>query len=191
MPVVRLIVTPVVTLVVRPVGWRTGRLGAALASALLAVVVCAGPASAHTTLRKASPAADSTVAPPGQIVLTYDDPVRFTQVLVSDASGRRYEAGKSYSVDNTVTEKIATPLPNGQYTVAWRVVAPDGHPVEGTYRFTVTGSTAAAPGPAKTAGDSGASGTGVWWIGLGVLLLVGVGAGVVMVRRGLTSEAGE
>jgi methionine-rich copper-binding protein CopC len=171
---------------------RATRLCAVVVVALTALLVCAGPASAHTSLQKASPAIGSTVGPPVQIVLTYADPVRFTQVLVSDAAGRRYQSGKSYAVDNTVTEKVAATLPNGLYTVAWRVVAPDGHPVEGTYHFTVAGSTAAAPAPAKGAGHTGtSSGTGVWWIGLGVLLAVGIGAGVVMLRRGLASETDE
>jgi methionine-rich copper-binding protein CopC len=170
---------------------KATRLWAAAAAALLALVVCAGPASAHTTLRKASPGIGSTVRPPSQIVLTYADPVRFTQVLVSDAAGRRYQSGAPSAVDNTVTQKVGSALPNGRYTVAWRVVAPDGHPVEGTYQFTVTGSTTALPpAPGKAADQPGSSsGTSVWWIALIVLLVLGVGAGVVMLRRGLKADA--
>jgi methionine-rich copper-binding protein CopC len=171
---------------------RATRLGAAAVVGLLAVVVGGGAPTAHTTLQKASPGIGSTVSPPSKIVLTYADPVRFTQVLLWDAAGHRFQSGPSFAVDNTVTEKITTPLPNGPYTVAWRVVAPDGHPVEGTYQFTVTGSTAAAPAPAKADKQaSTSSGTSVWWIGLIALMVVGAGAGVVVLRRGLKADAEE
>lgn len=168
---------------------RATRLTAVAVGALLAVVVLAGPASAHTTLQKASPGIGSTVGPPNMITLTFADPVRFTRVLVWDAAGRRYQSGASFAVDNTVTEKVASTLPNGVYTVVWRVVAPDGHPVEGTYQFTVAGSTAAAA-PVKAAGrTSTSSDTDAWWIGLLVLLVVGLGAGAVMTHRGLKAGA--
>ncbi|MCW2937319.1 MAG: copper resistance protein CopC [Actinomycetia bacterium] len=169
---------------------RATQICAAAAVALLAVVVCAGPASAHTSLQNASPGIGSTAGPPNLVVLTYADPVRLTQVLISDTAGRHYQSGPSFAVDNTVTERIASTLPNGLYTVAWRVVSPDGHPVEGTYQFTVAGSTAAALAPVQAAGQTNTpAGTSVWWIGLVVLLVVGVGAGVVVVRRGLKADA--
>ncbi|HEY7488349.1 MAG TPA: copper resistance CopC family protein [Streptosporangiaceae bacterium] len=168
----------------------SARICATLVTTLLALLVgaaIAGPASAHTTLKSASPASGSTVGPPSQIVLTYADPVRFTQVLVTDAAGRRYQSGRPVNVDNTVTEQVASSLPNGRYTVAWRVVAPDGHPVEGTYQFTVTGSAAtAAPAPAggqagKT-NDSG-PGAGIWWIAP-LILLLGGGAAAALFLTG-------
>lgn len=64
-----------------------------------------------------------------------------------EPAGRHHESGRSQAVDNTVTEKIAGRLGSGVYTVGWRVVAPDGHPVSGEYRFTVTGTDTGAPAP--------------------------------------------
>ncbi|MGI5205985.1 copper resistance CopC family protein [Spirillospora sp. CA-108201] len=143
------------------------------------------PASAHTGLTSASPAKDSTVAAPSQIVLTYADPVRLPRVVVTDGSRRQYQAGSARAVDNKVTQAVNGTLPNGQYTVGWRVVASDGHPVEGSFTFTVQGSTGAAQPPAPapsgtdaaSTGDSGGS-SGWLWIGLAAVVLA-VAAGIV------------
>lgn len=166
------------------------------ATAVLAAILLgltAAPAQAHTTLQNAVPGIGSTVAPPSEVVLTYADPVRLPQVIVTDAGGGRHESGKAFAVDNKVTEKVGGALPNGTYTVGWRVVAVDGHPVEGTYQFTVTGSNAPPLTPAKSGGtgSSGGSSTGVWWIGLVVLLAAAVIAGVVLLRRSLRTADGE
>jgi methionine-rich copper-binding protein CopC len=155
-------------------------------TAVLAGVISATPASAHTALQSASPADGTTVKPPTQVVLTYADPVQFTQVVVTDTAGRQYQSGKPVNVDNTVTENLSATPPNGRYTVAWRVVAPDGHPVEGTYKFTVTGSGATAPAaaPAATGRPAGSSsGTSLWWIVLIVLLIAAAAVGGVLLLR--------
>jgi hypothetical protein len=174
------------------------RAAAVLAAALTAVLVTTAPAEAHTTLTSSDPKKGATVTSPRQIRLTFGDPVRFTGVVVLDAKGGHHESGKSHAVDNHVTEQVAGVLVPGVYTVGWRVVAPDGHPVTGEYTFTVKGgggaaspapsSSAAAPsaGPATTpAAESSkpASSAGWWWIGLGILVVALAGGGLALVRR--------
>ncbi|WP_240809607.1 copper resistance CopC family protein [Actinomadura sp. WMMA1423] len=165
--------------------------GAAGTAALTAVLATtAVPASAHTALASAAPEKGSAVAPPSQIVLTYTDPVRLPRVVVTDGSRRQYQAGSARAVDNRVTQAVNGALPDGEYTVGWRVVASDGHPVEGTYTFTVKGSSAsgqpAAPAPARTkaasTGDSGGS-SGWLWIGLIALVLAAAAGTVAWLRR--------
>ncbi|WP_328600684.1 copper resistance CopC family protein [Actinomadura physcomitrii] len=160
------------------------------AAALAALALTASPASAHTSLTAANPAADATIAPPTQIVLTYADPVQLPQVVLTDAKGGRHEAGKAQAVDNKVTEAVKGTLPNGVYTVGWRVVSPDGHPISGTYKFTVTGSTGAAPAgsaasaPAAKAAGNGSGGSSGWlWIGLIAAVVVVAGGGFAWYRR--------
>jgi hypothetical protein len=82
-----------------------------------------------------------------------------------------------------VTERIAGTLANGSYTVGWRVVAPDGHPVSGRYRFVVSGG--AAPGTSSAVPRSGGQRyrASWWWVGLAVLVLAGLGGGVAHLRR--------
>jgi copper resistance protein C len=163
----------------------------ALAGALAGVVVTASPAAAHTTLTSSDPAKGSTVAAPSEIHLNYADPVRFPGVVVRDAKGGRHESGKPAAVDNHVVEKVAGTLAPGVYTVGWRVVAEDGHPVTGEFRFTVKGggssSAAASAAPATSRPTAQAekktSSAGWWWIGLVVLILALAGGGVALARR--------
>jgi methionine-rich copper-binding protein CopC len=175
------------------IGMRPARTAATTLLAVGLLGLTAAPVQAHTTLQNAVPGIGSTVAPPSQVVLTYADPVRLPRVIVTDAGGGHHESGKAFAVDNQVTEKVGGTLPNGTYTVGWRVVAVDGHPVEGTYRFTVTGSNAPPLPPAKGGGSvsSGGSKTGRWWIWLVVMLGAAVVTGVVLLRRSLRTAEEE
>jgi copper resistance protein C len=52
-----------------------------------------------------------------------------------------------------VSRKIRAGGPAGQYTVAWRVVSSDSHPIEGTFAFTAA---SAAPGASPAASPTAA-----------------------------------
>ncbi|MFC9971622.1 copper resistance protein CopC [Spirillospora sp. NPDC127200] len=174
---------------------RFAALGAATA---LTLAVTAAPASAHTALRSSNPAAKSTVQAPSEIVLTYTQTITRPQVVLTDASGARHEAGVARAVDNRVAQQVRGTLANGKYTVGWRVVSEDGHPVSGSYTFTVEGSTppsgtgapvsesaAPAPLPAQTqAAEKESSGSSGWlWIGLAAVLIALIAGGVAWARR--------
>jgi copper resistance protein C len=173
------------------------RAAAVLAAALTVVVATTAPAGAHTTLTSSDPRKGATVTSPRQIRLTFGDPVRFTGVVVLDAKGGHHESGKPQAVDNQVTEQVAGVLVPGVYTVGWRVVAPDGHPVTGEYTFTVKGGGAASSAPSSSAPSPSAapattpaaepskpaSSAGWWWIGLGIVVVALAGGGLALVRR--------
>ncbi|OLT29861.1 hypothetical protein BJF79_40170 [Actinomadura sp. CNU-125] len=158
----------------------------------------ASPASAHTALTGSDPAEGATVAPPSEIVLEFANPVTLPQVVVTDESDARHELGKPESVDENVRQPLKAPLPNGDYTVGWRAVSPDGHPISGTFEFTVEGAassapatpSAGAPAPASSpesapASESEPEGTSAnWlWVGLGALVVALAGGGVAWLRR--------
>lgn len=188
----------------------TGRVGpvtrsaAVLAAAALAGVLTAAPAGAHTSLAGADPARGATVPSPARIRLTYTDPVTLPRVIVLDSRGGHHEAGRAQAAGNHVTQRVAGPLAPGVYTVGWRVVAEDGHPATGEYRFTVVGRAASgSPSPAGRASSTGSSalpaspsagigndasprrtsGPGWGWVGLAALLAGAVAGGVALVRR--------
>ncbi|KAB2350939.1 copper resistance CopC family protein [Actinomadura rudentiformis] len=191
------------TALIRTALIRTALIRTAAATGAVSAVLAltAAPASAHTALRDSDPKAKSTVESPTQITLTYNQPVTIPRVILTDDKGEQHTSGTPKAVDNKVTQPVAGTLPNGDYTVGWRVVSADGHPVSGSFTFTVKGSSSpagiirskdAAPVPTLTvkmttapaaAEDSGGS-SGWLWIGLIALAVAAAaGAGSLLKRR--------
>ncbi len=151
---------------------------AALGAVLLAFVVGAGPAAAHSVLLDTSPARGGTVATaPTAISLTFNEMPQgeFSTIHVTGPDGQRRDNGHVKVVDDVVTEPLAGSRPAGRYVVDWRVVSADGHPVSG--EFTFTAKTAAEQFVARPAVPDAKRGTSSSHTGL----IVGVVAGVVVV----------
>ncbi len=187
-------------------------LAAVLLAATALLAAPASPAYAHNVLRKATPAQDAELTKaPTKVTLDFLQKLNpaFTTVTLSDAD-KQPVATSEPEVDGTkATVTIDSPLPNGVYTVAYRVVSNDGHPVQGSYKFTVADPTATAepsPSPEPTeptespsptaeqtsvapaspaASDSsgGGAGTAALLTGAAVLAALAIGAVVVLLRR--------
>lgn len=140
---------------------------AALAAMAL-IVVAPAPAFAHDALEGSAPTSGATVASvPDEVRLDFSErPLGVgAEIRVTDASGTSWSDGTPQVVDRSVHQKLRTGAPGGAYTVVWRVVSSDSHPIEGTFTFTATagsaaGSTtaAAAPGASTSPGAGGAPG---------------------------------
>ncbi|WP_433531110.1 copper resistance protein CopC [Micromonospora sp. CA-263727] len=193
-----------------------GLLAAALAAAAL-LVPPASPAYAHNVLRKATPAQDAKLtAPPTKITLDFLQKLnpKFTTITLSDATEQKVTTGEPEVSGTKGTVTIDAPLANGTYTVAYRVVSTDGHPVQGSYKFTVADpdasaaptasaevtepsstppaaptTAAASTAPASpVASDSTDDGPGTMLLaGGGVLLVLVAGAVVFLLRRRASS----
>lgn len=132
----------------------------------------ASPALAHNQLVSAKPAKNAVLPQaPATVDLAFLqrlDP-EHTTITVSDAG--RQPVPVSAPAIKAATAKVTfdQPLGNGKYTVAYRVVSVDGHPVQGSYTFTVDdpSASAAASAPvvaapsAEIAPSAGASAPGV------------------------------
>lgn len=133
---------------------RRARAVAALVVVLpLVGLLTAAPASAHDKLVETSPAAGSTVtSSPAAITLRFNSPVQdiSSLVRVTDAAGAVALESAGVIDGTVVTVAVPTTLANGTYTVTWRVVAGDGHPVQDAFVFTVA-APAPAPAPAPSA----------------------------------------
>ncbi|WP_292894280.1 copper resistance CopC family protein [Microbacterium sp.] len=124
---------------------------AAAAVALAALLVPASPAFAHDELVSSDPSADAVLdALPAQITLSYSadilDSEGATVIQVTDAAGTSLTDGAPTVSGTVVTQGLAGTA-SGAVTVVWRVVSSDGHPIDGTFSFTVP----AAPTPTPTA----------------------------------------
>ncbi|OMH24857.1 hypothetical protein BKD30_07440 [Tersicoccus phoenicis] len=134
-----------------------------LAAVLLLVMLGLGApaAQAHDELASSTPADGATVASvPATISLRFNDaPVTLgARVEVLDSSGVDRADGSVSVTGTTASQRIAPTAPAGAYTVRWRVVSADSHPINGTFTFTVqTASTSAVPSAAWTQAPSSAA----------------------------------
>lgn len=137
----------------------------ALFSALFvaaAVLFAAAPASAHDAAESSSPAQGATVAtPPEKVSITFNkDPLALgSQIQVKDAGGTNWAEGAVEIVDNVASQKLRAGAPAGEFTVVWRVVSSDSHPIEGTFKFTATSGASGSAAASPTAGQVPTAGT--------------------------------
>ena len=140
---------------------RSGLSQALLAAAVVPVVVLlpAGPAAAHTQLTGSVPSAGAVVpADLSQVVLSFTSAVRadLATVVVTGPGGEAAARGAATVRGTDVVQPLTTPLPAGAWTVAYRVVAGDGHPITGTLPLTVEAAATSSPAPSPTASPASA-----------------------------------
>jgi copper resistance protein C len=152
--------------------------------------LAAAPASAHASLVRSSPADGSSVAtPPTTVSLTFDENIRMPSViLVRDAGGASVVNGKTSVVDNVARRRVGLGT-SGTYTVVYRVVSADGHPVSGRLSFGVggapAGNAAGSSEPVAVNGEQDSTGGGAPTrvIGMVAALALLGGVGLLTVRR--------
>ncbi|GAA3536565.1 hypothetical protein GCM10022419_015460 [Nonomuraea rosea] len=174
------------------------RLLTVLLLAFAAVGFAPPPAQAHNVLIGSDPKDGATLtASPERVTLVFDQVVRqgYAQVGVTSADGSGWADGAAVVAAERVSVKVK-PLPGGgPYTVGYRILSSDGHPVTGKIAFTLAaGATgqAAQPSAAESAGSSadaaeaaanGGAGMAVVWI-VGALLVLAAGTAVALRRSG-------
>jgi copper transport protein len=118
------------------------------ASAALAIL----PSAKHATLVSSEPAANSHLAsPPTRVRLVYSEPIEGKLAKVTIVPATAAPMVLRAGADPRDVHAVIAPvdaLGAGSYKVEWRVVSADGHPVDGTFSFTVGDTTvSAAPAP--------------------------------------------
>ncbi|MCI2418585.1 copper resistance protein CopC [Saccharopolyspora sp. K220] len=165
------------------------RLVAVAVLALAALLGGAGTALAHNVLVSSDPADGAQLAAgPREVRLTFDQPVRsgegYNTVTVVGPDGSYWTDGQMRVEGNTVIASVRELGPAGVYTIGYRVLSNDGHPVPGKVTFTLTTAGKGAPAPPpQTAEQPGqqaqseeSGGMPIWpWIaGAVVLVIVGL-----------------
>ncbi|WP_373313267.1 copper resistance CopC/CopD family protein [Streptomyces capitiformicae] len=108
----------------------------------------AGTASAHAALTGSDPTDGSVLdSAPRDVTLTFTESVSLLDdsIRVIDPENRAVETGKpGRSGDRSDTARVTLPtgLDDGTYTIAWRVVSADSHPISGALIFSVGEPTA-------------------------------------------------
>lgn len=115
----------------------------AIITAISANLFFSPAAFAHDEVTATYPAAGETVeAGQVSVSVTFNEDVMSSpdnsgfEIKVSDAKGVAQPAGCLMAGGNTVSV-ISSLAADGDYTVDWRSVSNDGHPNEGTFKFTV------------------------------------------------------
>ena len=104
----------------------------------LAVVVAPALAFAHSKSEATTPADGATVTKVPELSMRFDDPMRIISVTLTSPDGD-VEIERETGMD-PATEFRALPLealPPGSYRFDWRGMASDGHPMQGSFSFTV------------------------------------------------------
>ncbi|GAA1684718.1 CopD family protein [Glycomyces endophyticus] len=186
---------------------RTARRGAApgrrlaarfawssLAAALIGVLWASG-ASAHAAATETSPGSGAVLdAAPSEVVVEFNEPVTpvdaGTGVVAPDGDRADTEVVRSED-GTTVTIAVDADL-EGTYLVGYRVVSDDGHPVSGTFTYSVVTETEAPGAEALTAAGTDpfvqALLYGNRWFGYAALALA-LGAGILLVAGARPREA--
>jgi methionine-rich copper-binding protein CopC len=164
----------------------------ALVLTITPLVATETPAQAHAVLERTSPAKDAILpAAPTEIVLTFDEPPQQlgSAVQVTGPSGVVSQGTPTLS-GTEIHQALSPTLPNGAYQVAWRVVSDDGHPVAGTFAFTIraattptsatpTGPTTGTPDSATPAAATTQEASNPWpWMVVAVALLALIGLSI-------------
>ncbi|MFF7675599.1 copper resistance CopC/CopD family protein [Actinacidiphila glaucinigra] len=103
----------------------------------------AAPASAHAALVGSDPAQGSVVkTAPAQVRLTFSEGVLLSRdaIRVLGPDGERAETGDANDGgrgNTTAAVALRPGLGNGTYTVAWKAVSADSHPVAGAFTFSI------------------------------------------------------
>ncbi|WP_314245145.1 copper resistance CopC/CopD family protein [Streptomyces kutzneri] len=123
---------------------RTSLTALALVAAVLALILGgAGSAFAHAGLSGSDPAEGTVLdTAPKQLTLTFTESVSFSEdsLRVLSPENERVNprpAQRADGKENTARVELSDQLPQGTYTVAWRVVSADGHPISGAFVFSI------------------------------------------------------
>lgn len=141
------------------------RLIAALALVVPMVALSATAASAHTALVNTDPRDGAILsAPPAVIMMTFNEDLMPGAVATTavDSSGTQITLPEATLDGPVAMVDWPADQTSGQYTVKYRVVSDDGHPVTGEFAFIIEGDETPSPSPSSsspTASPSSSSAT--------------------------------
>lgn len=160
-----------------------GALCAAVAAVLCVLVPGATPAAAHAALTGTDPAEGSVVQEAPQAVsLTFSEAVQLSDdaIRVLDPDGNDVTKGGAAHADGnskTATTALRPGLPDGTFTVVWKTVSADSHPISGAFTFSVGKPSKTTVAVSEAGEDNGSAkalyDTGRYVAYAGFVLLVG------------------
>lgn len=111
-----------------------------ICATVIFLFACTTTVSAHTGLTSSTPAEGEDITEDVyEIVLEFNSKIESTStVKVFDESKEEITISTTQVSENVMTGGFLSPLDNGTYTVEWKIIGTDGHPIQGTYSFIVS-----------------------------------------------------
>lgn len=160
---------------------------------VVGIMVAVTPAAqAHTEVTGTSPAANEQLSQaPTQVTISTRETVREmgSAIVVTSPSGARVDDGSTEISGTTTLIGLIALSETGTYTVDYRLLASDGHPIEGSFTFTlVEGGITQSPSPSllPTPDDEEPSNQNSqpWWLlAAGAVALISAGALIIRALR--------
>ena len=111
---------------------------------LLVIFLAPVNAFAHTALVSSSPKDRAVLSvSPTNISLTFNENLikisgkNVSRLSLSDSTNKTIRLGKATLNKSKISAQVPSALSKGRYTITYRVVSADGHPVTGTIQFSV------------------------------------------------------
>ena len=125
-------------------------------------------ASAHAELVSSTPAADEILTmAPDQVTLTFGEKLLVISgkatntVEVTNSQGEVLSSDPASISGSEITTTLDSQrMVDGKYTVTYRVVSADGHPVKGSYLFSIAHAATSAPATATESTSTNGSDQG-------------------------------
>ncbi|HDR7648041.1 copper resistance CopC/CopD family protein [Bacillus mycoides] len=120
------------------------RLGAWLLIACVFIILIPKSASAHAYVVKSDPAENETLKKaPSVVKIEFDEDIQvssFNTLFVRDTSGKRVDL-KDAHIDKKnkkiLEAGLKENLKNGLYSIQWKAISADGHPIQGVIPFRI------------------------------------------------------
>ncbi|WP_297083691.1 copper resistance CopC family protein [uncultured Demequina sp.] len=120
-----------------------------LAVAVTAVVALGPAATAHTELRSTTPGEGETVEALSDVTLDFSSGLLEigAELSIVDGGGETHVLEPTFPSETSVAAAVPGGIAPGDAELVWRVVAEDGHPLQGVVAFTYAPVEAADPAP--------------------------------------------
>lgn len=141
-----------------PLMVRAFLLAALLLAGFSAVLASAPSAHAHDELVGTVPAAGERLdTAPTELELSFSSALMDlgNQIQVLDAEGRNWAESAPVLNRETLVQPLPANMPNGEYSVRWRAVSADGHPITGSYEYLVGADAVAGSAATAVPAESG------------------------------------
>ncbi|WP_075619140.1 copper resistance CopC family protein [Paenisporosarcina indica] len=105
---------------------------------ILFFVLFSNSVSAHSTIINSTPSDGETVKEQLSVIdMQFNTSIEnMSTFTLKDVSGGEIPVNTSVNGDR-LSGTVESPLQNGEYTVDWNIIGDDGHPITGSYSFSV------------------------------------------------------